>query len=321
MILIVSIDFDQSTYEVANWIKYISNSDLLIINENNHIKELSVTIEPNGESEVKISTSNRAKIDLKAIDSIWMRKGSIIFEDQLNETGISQIDLISKRDISAIIDFIYFLLDSKKVIGELNNAEINKFIVLKEAAIVGLSIPQTLITNRKKYLDKYFKGNYVIAKSISNIQFYTKKFSCNGYTKRIENSIIPEEFIISLTQKEVVKKYELRIFFLNGKFFASAIFSQSNDKTNLDFRNYDQKKPNRIVPYILPKFIEKKLTVLMRKLGLKTGSIDMIVNSNGDYIFLEVNPAGQFGMISKPCNFFLEREIAQNLLSIENGKM
>jgi len=193
--------------------------------------------------------------------------------------------------------------------------------VLQEAAIVGLTIPQTMITNSKKSLNKYFIEKKIIAKSIHSIQFQTKNLSLIGYTKLLENSMIPDKFSISLVQEEVIKKYELRIFFLNDKFFASAIFSQSNDKTKLDFRNYDQQKPNRIVPYILPKLIEKKLTLLMRKLRLKTGSIDMIVNSSGDYIFLEVNPVGQFGMISKPCNFFLEREIAQSLLNIENGRM
>ena len=321
MIVIISIDFDQSTYEVTNWIKFISKEEVLILNENNHVKEYSVTIEPDGKSDVILFTSKGNKIELKAIEALWIRKGSIPFEEQFITSGILQLSNISKRDTSDLIDFIYSLLDSAKVIGELNNSEINKFIVLQEAAIVGLTIPQTMITNSKKSLNKYFIEKKIIAKSIHSIQFQTKNLSLIGYTKLLENSMIPDKFSISLVQEEVIKKYELRIFFLNDKFFASAIFSQSNDKTKLDFRNYDQQKPNRIVPYILPKLIEKKLTLLMRKLRLKTGSIDMIVNSSGDYIFLEVNPVGQFGMISKPCNFFLEREIAQSLLNIENGRM
>jgi hypothetical protein len=35
---------------------------------------------------------------------------------------------------------------------------------------------------------------------------------------------------------------------------------------------------------------------------------------NGDIYFLEVNPAGQFGMVSTPCNYYLEEKIAEVLL-------
>jgi D-alanine-D-alanine ligase-like ATP-grasp enzyme len=51
----------------------------------------------------------------------------------------------------------------------------------------------------------------------------------------------------------------------------------------------------------------------MALLKLNTGSIDLIVNTTGEYIFLEVNPVGQFGMVSSPCNYYLEREIARFL--------
>jgi glutathione synthase/RimK-type ligase-like ATP-grasp enzyme len=51
----------------------------------------------------------------------------------------------------------------------------------------------------------------------------------------------------------------------------------------------------------------------MIKLGLDSGSIDMIVSTEGKYIFLEVNPVGQFGMVSYPCNYYIERDIADYL--------
>ena len=51
----------------------------------------------------------------------------------------------------------------------------------------------------------------------------------------------------------------------------------------------------------------------MNLIGLNTGSIDMILTPEGDYYFLEVNPVGQFGMISHPCNFYLEEKVANFL--------
>jgi hypothetical protein len=103
---------------------------------------------------------------------------------------------------------------------------------------------------------------------------------------------------------------ELRIFLLNNTFYTMAIFSQNNPKTKVDFRNYDFKHPNRSVPFILPKKIEKKLLALFEKLNLNSGSADIIIDQAGRYIFLEINPIGQFGMVSSPCNYYLEKEIA-----------
>jgi hypothetical protein len=36
---------------------------------------------------------------------------------------------------------------------------------------------------------------------------------------------------------------------------------------------------------------------------------------NKELVFLEINPVGQFGMVSHPCNYYLEKRIAQNLIN------
>ena len=89
-----------------------------------------------------------------------------------------------------------------------------------------------------------------------------------------------------------------------------AIFSQQKESTSIDFRNYDVKNPNRYVPFSIPKSIESKLKLFMKKLDLKTGSIDLIVTPNDEYVFLEVNPVGQFDFVSVNCNYYIEKEIA-----------
>lgn len=54
----------------------------------------------------------------------------------------------------------------------------------------------------------------------------------------------------------------------------------------------------------------------MRIISLETGSIDLILTKDGLFIFLEVNPVGQFGMTSYPCNYYLEKLIAMELKNI-----
>jgi D-alanine-D-alanine ligase-like ATP-grasp enzyme len=95
-----------------------------------------------------------------------------------------------------------------------------------------------------------------------------------------------------------------------------AVCSQNHEQTKTDFRKYlsADKGINRYISFQLPDYIEIKLTKLMVGLGLETGSIDLILTNNGQFIFLEVNPVGQFGMTSAPCNYHIEKDIAQQLI-------
>ena len=46
--------------------------------------------------------------------------------------------------------------------------------------------------------------------------------------------------------REVREKYELRIFYLNGKMYPMAIFLKRSTKTSWVCRNYNWEKPNRM---------------------------------------------------------------------------
>lgn len=108
--------------------------------------------------------------------------------------------------------------------------------------------------------------------------------------------------------------YELRVFVLGKDIYPMVIFSQNDKKTEVDFRNYNDDNPNRTAPYKLPKDINRALLKIFAELNLNTGSADFIRAINGEYYFLEINPLGQFGMTSKPCNYHLEKKIAEFLI-------
>ena len=125
---------------------------------------------------------------------------------------------------------------------------------------------------------------------------------------------LPETFYLTLFQEELEKEYELRIFCLDGDVYGMAIFSQLDQKTKVDFRNYNLSRPNRVVPYAVPAAVHTKINYLLANLGLTNGSVDMVRTVAGEYVFLEVNPTGQFGMVSEPCNYYLEQRMAEFLL-------
>lgn len=224
-----------------------------------------------------------------------------------------------------LYDFIISQIKGKVELGSFKGVMVNKLEVLVLAKSVGLIIPETIIVSRKYVLEEFasrFK-NGVISKSIyeplhviddNSSTIYT------SYTVKLENSDInrlPDTFSPSLVQENLDKDFEIRVFYLDKKFYPMAIFSQKNSKTAIDFRNYDYDNPNRNIPYCLPGIIKNQLQELMARLNLNSGSIDLVKTKTGEIFFLEVNPVGQYSMVGFPCNYNLDFEIYKYLTNHE----
>jgi ATP-GRASP peptide maturase of grasp-with-spasm system len=199
-------------------------------------------------------------------------------------------------------------------------------IALEKARKVGLKTPNSEISSEKDELFNFFNKHDkdCISKGIQDILSFTVKNKGYNYATSKINEVdideMDESFFPSLLQQNIPKKYELRIFYLRNKFYSMAIFSQNDAQTKIDFRNYNWEKPNRNVPYILPKEIEQKLELFMQSMQLDCGSIDMIVTTKDEYVFLEVNPKGQYGMVSLPCNYHLDKMIVNELFNTNEKK-
>lgn len=323
MILILSQEFDYSTIDVTHWLKY-RNVPFVRLNGEEVYTLQKVTLE-NNELDFIIHNDEKT-IKLSEIKSVWYRRGQLNFTYNLHPQEFGDlgrvIEMHLKDELEITTDLFYFLLKEKAHIGTFERRGMNKLIVLYEAQKVGLKIPETQITAMAE--NTFFeKDKSYITKSIS--EAFMPEFDFGNYivyTENIDNTQLQKNFFPTLFQQKYEKEADLRIFYLDGKFYSMAIISQSHQQTATDFRKYLTEKPNRSLPFQLPKHIEEKLKLLMDKVELETGSIDMILTRNSEYVFLEVNPIGQFGMTSYPCNYFLERQIAKTLIekSYENTR-
>ncbi|PSB57762.1 MvdD family ATP-grasp ribosomal peptide maturase, partial [Chamaesiphon polymorphus CCALA 037] len=67
-------------------------------------------------------------------------------------------------------------------------------------------------------------------------------------------------------------------------------------------------------PYTLPADVEAKLLQFMEYFGLNYGAIDIIVTVDGRYVFLEVNPVGEFFWLELYAGLPISNAIADLLL-------
>lgn len=300
MILIISKNSDRTTILVMKWLS-AKGKKWIRVHEDEffEIKVIKKRI---------YLKSQRNDFFLDEIQSVWYRRGGINFKRlQYNN---SSINIHMSEAQYWLEDYVIKNLESKRHINTQSNAHVNKLIVLEMAKKAGLDIPDYFLAENthdvvlEKTIMKSITGN-VILESIN------KNEDGIMYTTTITETE-EKDFFISFFQNKIEKDFEIRSFYLNGKFSSMAIFSQNDEQTKTDLRKYNMEKPNRNVPYNLPKAIEEKAHALMTALDLNSGSIDFI-KSGDHYYFLEVNSIGQFGNVSADCNYSLERKIAEFL--------
>lgn len=323
MILIISDPDDNSTIKVTSWLDYFCVS-YLVISETTIIQLDYLKIEV--ESCEYCINFNGIKIHNYEISKIWYRRSKLSFvdKDYFNRlySKVEQAKEIvdyCKIEYDNIIDFFWYFNRDKIALNSYLDTGLNKLTVLDTAKKCGLLIPATLISgNKNEVLNFYTKEEEVICKSIYNNPNITLGnkffFSYNFKIDSIFFSNLPDQFGFTLFQKYIQKQFEVRTFFIDNDFFSMAIFSQGNSNTNVDFRNYDYKKMNRFAAFSLPRRIMLKIKKMIKILDLKSGSVDFIVDPLGDFYFLEINPVGQYGMVSYPCNYYLDKQIALNLI-------
>ncbi|HMY34472.1 MAG TPA: grasp-with-spasm system ATP-grasp peptide maturase [bacterium] len=314
MVLILTYDGDTTSDYIIEVLKnkkhpYLRLNSSLFFKEKITIAPLHKFIEINGFK----YTSDLLRV-------IWFRR----FYSYRNLKFIYPKRIVNKSDFpnltfefNKIIRTLYATLNSSHWLLDPRHAFVNKIEVLQTAKEIGLLVPNTTIINNKAFLSKKENSNLVSKSIAEGVGVKAKRYNFSMYTKTISPDFIsklPSLYVPSLVQERIKKRYDIRIFYLNGRIFASAIFSQNNERTIDDFRIYDDNRPNRIVPYKLPNAIKRGIRRLMKKLSLNIGAIDMVRSQTGEYYFLEVNPNGQFGMISHPCNYNLFEVVADYLI-------
>ena len=68
-------------------------------------------------------------------------------------------------------------------------------------------------------------------------------------------------------------------------------------------------------PYQLPADVSDSIRKFMQSLQLSFSAIDMIRNTEGDYVFLEANPQGEWGMLQRDLNYPIAENIADKLIN------
>jgi hypothetical protein len=181
---------------------------------------------------------------------------------------------------------------------------------LQVARQVGLSIPDTLVTNQpeeaRAFIETHGVGR-VVRKAFRNIAQAPRE----THLLREEDLALLDSvrYTPVIFQRFVPAELDLRVTIVEDEIFSAAITSES--RYSADYR--PGLASAKVVPNVLPPVVAERLLELMRIFDLKYGAIDFRVTPDGDYVFLEVNPAGEFLFISQRTEQPIPEAIAASL--------
>jgi glutathione synthase/RimK-type ligase-like ATP-grasp enzyme len=192
-------------------------------------------------------------------------------------------------------------INTKEAAGRANA----KLLQLNIARQCGLIIPTTLCSNDPKEIRRfvmmYYASGVIYKPFFSNFWFEDQQIKI-AYTSKVTFADLPEndqlQLVPGIYQKEIKKKYELRVTCFGDYLVAAKLNSQSHPEGKVDWRAIPENEMT-VEPYRLPHELQKQIRTFMNTLGIVFGSLDFIVTPEGQYVLLEVNEQGQFMWIEE----------------------
>lgn len=124
------------------------------------------------------------------------------------------------------------------------------------------------------------------------------------------------QLVPAILQPQLEKDFDLRITVVGKQVFPVAILSQQHAETSIDWRTWDISEgiDLRHEPFDLPTEISEQCLALNRRLGLNFSCIDMVLTKGGEFVFLEVNPNGQWAWIESLVGLPIRDAIIDHLI-------
>lgn len=251
----------------------------------------------------------RERLYLNKVGAVWYRRiKPYSFHSDLSDQTAR---LFAWSEANEALLGVWYALDcfwmNPPISDEVAQRKIKQLTVARS---VGLSIPDTLVTNdpdaAREFIALHGLG-HVVRKAFRNIVEAPRETYL--LSKEDITLIDSVRFTPVIFQRFVPAELDLRITIVEDDIFATAISSEEQYKTDYRPGLYTAK----VEPYNLPTKVTDNLLKLMAVFGLKFGAIDMRVTPEGDHVFLEVNPAGEYLFISQRTNQPIAEAIAASL--------
>lgn len=195
----------------------------------------------------------------------------------------------------------------------------DKLRQLRLASAIGLQVPRTLVSNDRAQIAGFVGQAPAVAKPLRNGRLGRRGDEAVVFTTRLDSISEADDAAIEaapfIVQEEVPKFADVRVTVVGNDIFAVKIASQVDEDAQVDWRRGDLVSLAHEA-FELPQPAAGQCVELVKALGLRFGAIDLVLDQQDRYWFLEINPNGQWGWIQSRTGQPIAGAIARELLEI-----
>ncbi|MEW2507598.1 ATP-grasp ribosomal peptide maturase [Amycolatopsis sp. NPDC047767] len=235
-------------------------------------------------------------IDLDTITAVWYRSPRIFdFPAAMTATERQHATIEAKYGLGGILMTLPVLWVNHP--ARLADAAY-KPVQLVTAQRCGLTVPDTLVTNEPEAVRAFADSGRTVSKmlgGVSVVEGGVRKFSRTHLLDPADlDDLRGVEQTAHQFQRWAPKAHEARVIVIGDHLTAVSIHADSA-ASYVDYRaDYASLRYELVTP---PAAVESGIRNLMKELGLVYGAIDFVVSPTGEWVFLEVNAAGQYGWL------------------------
>jgi glutathione synthase/RimK-type ligase-like ATP-grasp enzyme len=290
MILVVSQPHDVHALEVVRCLER-RGAEVLIFDTGRIPRDTRLSLEYTAAAAWSgVALVEGQVVDLTRVRSVWWRRPQPF--NLHPEVGGAQDQTFALAETHAAVAGLWALLDADWINDPDRDEKAGrKTWQLEVARVAGLTIPRTCVTSDPESARAFVDSSTgpVVYKAFSATEQLWRETRVLRLAER--QLIDTVKFAPVIFQDYVPARVDLRITIVGDRIFAAEIHSQSTSYAH-DFRmDLDHAE---IAAHELPADVGAGLLRMMRRLGLVYGAVDMRQTPDGDYVFLEINPAGQW---------------------------
>lgn len=264
-------------------------------------------------------TEAGSRVSAEEVCAVWARK---LWAPRVPEDLDERFREMCVRESAAALEGFLDALHGARWVNDIGRARTaeNKQRQLRLAARAGLRVPRTLVTNDPEAARQFFAETEgrTVAKLLRPLTISMNAAPLFVYTSRVREEDLTEAEALRhspvVFQELIPKERELRVAWVAGEAFAGALDASGTSRGQTDWRRAapDECRWQRAE---LPAEVARGLKALMSALGLVFGAVDLIRTPSGEYVFLEVNPGGEWGMLERDLGLPISGAIARALLN------
>ena len=184
----------------------------------------------------------------------------------------------------------------------------NKFLQLKRARSHGIRVPRTLITAQPDRFRAFLKSEgTIVAKPLCGFSWeYASGETLTAFANIVDaqrGAQLSDEDIaqcVTIYQERIDKAADVRMLIMGQDILAYKILQEGEQ--HLDFRiGFFQENHLKYEPIPVPASLTAKITSCVASMGVNFASADFALTTEGEFVFLDLNPNGQWLFIDTGC--------------------